>query len=182
MAQAFGAPLILDTRGPDGTLLEVSRVHDVPVLVYEGGEALRFDEVAIRTAERGVLAVMRSLGMLPRGRARKHPRPPIVTRHSRWVRAPKSGMLLTAMKLGVAVTKGQTVARIADPYSGEQVDVLAPLAGIVIGLLVQPLVNEGDAIVHVARIGDGDDLDAASGELDDYFADPSFDMSWPESS
>ena len=34
------------------------------MIVYEGGEALRYDELAIRAGVRGVLGVMRELRML----------------------------------------------------------------------------------------------------------------------
>lgn len=171
MGAAFGAPLMLHTTAPGGTLLDVARAHDIPVLVFEGGEALRFDEASIRTAERGVLAVMRGLGMLPRARKRKRERAALVARQSRWVRAPHSGMLSMRVELGAVVSEGQVVARIADPFVGTLLDVRAPRDGVVIGRLVLPLVNEGDAIIHVAQIGG--DTDGAADFLDDYFADPS---------
>src|SRR5437016_418363 len=49
MAEAFGPPVILISKLRDGTLRQCAQDNGVKVLLYEGGEALRFDEVAIRT-------------------------------------------------------------------------------------------------------------------------------------
>ena len=66
MARAFGAPLVVNSASRDGSLREAADKRDVPVIVYEAGEALRFDETAIRTGLWGVIGVMEHLGMLPR--------------------------------------------------------------------------------------------------------------------
>ena len=97
LAKAFGSPVILNADLRDGSLREAATNLGVPVLVYEGGEALRFSELAIGAGVRGVLGVLRALGML--GGAKRssrfrqdHPEAVIAT-SSQWVRAPQSGIL-----------------------------------------------------------------------------------------
>lgn len=156
LARAFRAPVILHATGPAGTLYEVTRPRGIPLLTYEGGEALRFDEPAIRAGLRGVIDVMRALGML--GPAKPHavkagapPQvEPFVCRLRKWVRAPESGLVLCDIELGQVVHEGEHLAWIVDPFSGDRTEVLAPAAGVVIGRLLLPVVNEGDALIHLA--------------------------------
>jgi predicted deacylase len=158
MAKAFGTPVILNSEIRDGSLREAACALGVPVIVYEGGEALRFDEVVIRAGVRGIVNVMRALGMLPaskrtgRGRCLE----PVVARASTWVRAPQSGILRAVVPLGGQVDKGALLGVIADPMGDNEEPVSAPIAGIVIGRVNLPLVNEGEALYHIARFGQPD--------------------------
>ena len=64
LAQAFGVPVMINTGFREGSLREAAARKSVPVVVYEAGEALRFDESCIRVGVNGVVRVMRHLGML----------------------------------------------------------------------------------------------------------------------
>ena len=160
LAAAFGAPVILDADLRDGSLRSAAAAAEVPVLLYEAGEALRFDELSIRAGVRGVLAVMRRLGMVrePARRARAPAHKPVIARSSTWSRAHTSGMLRFARPLGAWVEKGDRLASIADPFGDGEEPVAAPVAGIVIGRVNLPLVTEGEALFHIARF----DTDAAA--------------------
>jgi predicted deacylase len=160
LAKAFGAPVILNSELRDGSLREAAAALGVPVLVYEGGEALRFDEPAINAGVRGVLEVMRALRMVRAGRGGGHPAHPqaVVARCSSWVRAPQSGVLREVIPLGSQVKKNDPLGLIADPYGENEVPVLAPFAGVVIGKVNLPLVNEGEALYHIARFGETDTI------------------------
>lgn len=57
-------PVVLDSKLRDGSLREAASNLGIPVIVYEGGEALRFDALAARVGARGIRRVMESLGML----------------------------------------------------------------------------------------------------------------------
>jgi hypothetical protein len=151
MTEAFGAPLAIDAKIRDGSLRQAAGDMDVPVLLYEAGEALRFEELYIRAGVKGVLNVMRHIGMLRRSRARI--RPPTISRNTHWVRAPESGVLRVLVPLGAEVNKGQIIGFIADPLGSSEVDVVCDAHGIVIGRTNLPLVYEGDALFHVAGIG-----------------------------
>jgi predicted deacylase len=150
LARAFGAPVIIDANLRDGSLRQAVVERDVPMLLYEAGEALRFDEPSIRAGVRGVLAVMRELGMLPPTRKPRRVFDPFVARSSQWVRAPNSGILRDRIRLGAAVRTDQVLGIVADPLGREEVEVRASCDGVVIGRSVLPLVNEGDALYHVA--------------------------------
>ena len=151
LAQAFGTPVILNSALRDGSLRMAAMDHNIPILLYEAGEALRFDEVAIRGGVEGIIRVMRELNMLPRTR-KKAPPTPIVARSSNWVRAPQSGLFRARGHLGDRVMKDETVlGMVSDPFGESEREIVAPFSGIIIGRLNLPLVNEGDAVYHIAR-------------------------------
>lgn len=154
LARAFGTPVILDADLRPGSLRAAAAERGIPVLVYEAGEALRFDEFAVRAGLRGLLGVMRHLGMV-RGRACKRTlsRGPLVAGSTLWVRAPQSGVLLSTTPLGAQVKTGDTLGILTDPLRSSDEPVIAPVSGIVIARTNLPLVTEGEALYHIARLG-----------------------------
>lgn len=123
---------------------------NVRVLLYEAGEALRFDELAIRAGYNGVLKVMHHLGMLSAPIAKQRLIEPVVARHSGWVRATDSGFVMHKRALGDHVTEGEILAIIKDPYGEVRNHVVSHSAGIIIGKQSIPLVQEGEAMYHIA--------------------------------
>ncbi|MEJ2620169.1 MAG: succinylglutamate desuccinylase/aspartoacylase family protein [Candidatus Thiodiazotropha sp.] len=153
LAHAFGVPLLIDSQLRDGSLREAAAEFGIPMLLYEAGEALRFDEVSIRAGVKGIINVMRSLGMLPAiKRKAAKPYEPIVVNHTSWVRAPESGIFRALVPLGSRVKRDQLLGVIASPFGDEEYEVKASFGGIVIGRTSLPLINEGDALFHVARV------------------------------
>lgn len=154
LACAFGSPVILNSNLRDGSLRQAVVDLGIPVLLYEAGEALRFNEFAIRVGVHGIISVLRELEMLPPSQRKKKPRAePVVARSSSWVRAPQGGILRSLAGLGRHIKKGDTLAIIADPFGERTEKVTAPASGIVVGQTHLPLVHEGEALYHVARFG-----------------------------
>lgn len=59
---------------------------------------------------------------------------------------------------------------ITDPFGENEVPVLATTSGIVIGRLNLPLVNEGEALFHLARFDSPTSIDAALESFSNEFA------------
>jgi len=155
LARAFGAPLVLDSRPTKGTLREYTTKKEIPVLLYESSEALRFDEVCIRIGVRGVLNVLQAVGMLPEGKKPHRPPPePVRATSDSWVRAPASGILRAQVALGEEVHAGQVLGMIGDPMGELDAPVVADEGGVVIGRVSMPLVHEGDALFHIAQLAE----------------------------
>ena len=152
LAQAFGVPVIINAGYREGSLRMAAANHDVPVLVYEAGEALRFDELVIRAGVKGITHVMRTLGMLPPSKRRRRIVEPVLVRSSTWVRAPLSGVLRTVAPLGGGVKRGQVLGIISDPFGMSETEVPATADGIVVGRTNLPLVHEGDGLFHIVRV------------------------------
>jgi predicted deacylase len=155
LAQVFGAPVALNANVRDGSLRQTAAEQGKKILLYEGGEALRFDEFSIRAGLKGVLNVMEALRMIRARRTQsksdnKVIQDPFIAHHSLWVRAPSSGIVRDLKKLGDYVETGQPLAHIGSPL-GQLTDTLnAPQTGIIIGKQNIPLVQEGDAMYHIA--------------------------------
>jgi predicted deacylase len=149
MARAFGAPVILKTAMRDGSLRAYAAEQGFPLLVYEAGEALRFDELSIRAGLQGVLKVMRHIGMLPPSKAAASANP-VVAESTSWARAPMSGIVSKKVALGTRVVKDQRLAVVGDPLGGEEQTIRAAIDGIVIGRSNLPLAHEGDALFNIA--------------------------------
>ena len=153
LAQAFGAPVVMHSNLRDGSLRHFADEEGIPMLLYEAGEALRFDESSIRVGARGVLNVMRELKMLRPSRA-KNPPSSVTANSSHWMRAERSGILRATVGLGAYIEENQELGRISDPFGIQEQTIIANFSGILIGRTNLPLVNEGDAIFHIARVGD----------------------------
>lgn len=153
MTEAFGVPLAIDAKIRDGSLRECAGDNGIPVILYEAGEALRFEEVYIRAGVKGVINVMRRIGMLPASRSRRAVAAPIVSDQTSWIRSPESGILRVFVPLGEKVVKDQVIAMVADPLGTDETPVHAPFSGVVIGRTNLPLVYEGDALFHIAQYG-----------------------------
>jgi hypothetical protein len=151
LARAFGAALMLHAGVRDGSLRAAATEAGVTVLLYEGGEAWRFDEDAIAAGTRGVLRVLAHLDMIEDDVA-PAPREPVESRRSSWIRARRSGIALIAVELGQPVGRGEPLAVIHDSLGKRLSRVRAPFDGTVIGLTQHPLVLQGDALVHLAAI------------------------------
>lgn len=148
LAQVFGAPIAIHARTRDGSLRQAATDAGATVLLFEGGEALRFDRDAINAGTLGVRRVFNYLGITSDG-----PEPGHETRYSRttkWARASRSGILHLAHELGDEVAKGDPIATILDPYGKRLGRISAPLDGVIVGHTQHPLVNRGDAVVHIA--------------------------------
>lgn len=159
LAKAFAAPVILNSDVRDGSLRAVAAEQRIPLLVYEAGEALRYDEISIRIGLRGIIRVMRQLGMIRSDTAKRKSKlpEPVVARSSYWARSSKSGLLRTMVSLGSKVEKGEVIGAVSDPFYLEDDHITAPNSGIIVGKTNLPIVTEGEALFHIARFGKPDD-------------------------
>jgi predicted deacylase len=164
LAKAFEAPVVLHSELRDGSLRSVAQDAGVPILLYEAGEALRFDEVSIRIGVKGIINVLREMNMLPH-LVKKNVKTPIITRNSTWIRSNESGMLRTIKALGDIVKKDEIIAFIDEPLGDDSFEIKALFDGVIIGKSEIPLVQEGDAIFHIAKLKD---LESAETKLE-YF-------------
>lgn len=178
LAKAFNVPVVLDANVREGTFREAAHKLGIPTLVYEAGEALRFDEISIRAGVAGVLNVMSHLGMT-RKRKRLKEHHPLIAKSSSWARAPQSGIARSVVPLGARVAVGETLAYISDPFGEHEEVVKSTAAGIVIGRARLPLVHEGEAIFHIAKFSQTSEAAESVENFQDAF-DPETDTTESE--
>ncbi|MFW6359649.1 MAG: succinylglutamate desuccinylase/aspartoacylase family protein [Chroococcales cyanobacterium] len=150
-AKAFGARIMIHANTRDGSLRQAAKKRGIPVLLYEAGEALRFDSEAINVGVAGVLRVMKALNMYPCS-SLEDELTPLEVSQTKWIRASRSGLLRLAVKLGEKVEKKQLLGVISDAFGEKSANVRASANGLVIGHTQNPVVNQGDGIFHLALL------------------------------
>ncbi len=150
LAKAFGAPVLIGSNLRDGSLRAAVTQANIPMILFEAGEALRFDEANIKIGVEGILNVMQSIGMLAAKTLKIAPKKIFIARSSSWVRAPHSGIHVTKQELGKSVKKGEVLGEIANPFGDHKTLVKAHESGMIIGMSLLPLANKGDALFHIA--------------------------------
>ncbi len=173
LAKAFEAPVILHSQIRDGSLRATAQESGVPILLYEAGEALRFDETCIRIGVKGIVNVLKKINMLPETSKKRKVKVPITTKFSKWIRATHGGILRTIKALGDTAKEGEIIAFIDDPFNDESFEIAAPFGGIIIGKSEIPLVQEGDAVFHMAKFRN---LDMAEDKIE-YFSEDAIEQS-----
>lgn len=148
-AKAFHAPILIHSAVKDGSLREATHNKGVTTILFEGGEALRFDESVIQIGVAGCLSAMRNIGMLQDGPHTSRPHV-LIAKDSYWIRAPRSGMTNLLKKPGDSVKKNELIATIHDLLGTTTVDIKAEAAGHIIGINRLPLITQGEALAHVA--------------------------------
>lgn len=147
IAKAFGAPFIINSKLRDKSLRKQASAKGKPIIVYEAGEAERLNEYAIEEGIAGVIRVMNYLGICD------HPvsegTASILINKSSWVRAYRSGIYRSTVKPGEYVVKKQVLGTITDPYGEVEHKIKATANGYIIGLSYSPVVNQGDALMHI---------------------------------
>jgi hypothetical protein len=164
LAEAFGAPVMYHAKLRDGSLRSAAREAGARVLLYEAGEAWRFDEWAIVPGVEGVLRVLALLDMIDLPEQATTPvQTSDVCWRSGWVRARRTGIMHMDAALGQHVKEGEKLGELFNSFGKRLAIVKADRTGVVIGRSEAPLVNSGDALVHLGEIGPEEGLAHASG-------------------
>ena len=147
IARNFAAPYIIRKTNTLNTLRKQAHSMKKPIVVFEGGESLRWDGFSINKALIGIQRVLHKKGMLPDA-----PEPlskSITINKSTWVRANRSGIFEWTKESGCKVSVGEILGLIRDPYGVTEVVVKASRTGYIIGHNNAPVVNQGDALFHI---------------------------------
>jgi predicted deacylase len=150
-AQAFGAPLMMHSSTRDGSLRHAATKKGIPMLLYEAGEALRLDSLAIEVGISGIFGVMKHLEMYEDDLVPSIGES-LQAKQSKWIRASHGGIFHLLVNLGERVTRRQELGYITNAFGERRVPIRTTIEGIVISHIQNPLVNQGDAIVHLAII------------------------------
>jgi predicted deacylase len=150
LATAFAPPIAVHSKVRDGSLRHAATEAGATALLFEGGEALRFDSAAIAVGRDGTRRVLAHLGVIDSALHAHYETQ--LSRKSRWVRAQRSGILHLEAALGDRVTVGDVIATIVDPFGKRLNTITTRDNGTVIGQRQHPLVNQGDAVAHIAEV------------------------------
>ncbi|MBF0278791.1 MAG: succinylglutamate desuccinylase/aspartoacylase family protein [SAR324 cluster bacterium] len=148
LAAAFSPPLIVASTPIDKTFRKEAAIRKKPILVYEAGETLRLNEMAVQEGIDGILRTMHFLGMID---SAPQPNQSIWIRKRRWIRASEAGFFHSSMQTGSYVTKNQYLGFLSDPYGNFENQIHAPANGYILGINNMPVVHKGDALFHLGQ-------------------------------
>ncbi len=148
LAELFNAPIYFSSRLIPGSFRKTAFKMEKPIVVYEAGESMRFDEKAIEMARRGILKVLEGLGMLKWDKAPQGISAALLAT-TRWIRAPRAGMFIPQVENGSRIEKGQVLGKVTDTFAKKSKLVKSPVTGYVFCINHQAVVNQGDALFHV---------------------------------
>jgi predicted deacylase len=149
LATAFGAPVTLAYRPIAKSLRRVARdKHQLQMLVYEGGENLRYDGLSIQHGLAGIKRLLLYKEMI------KGQYEAAVTTHfshTRWMRAPRGGLFQWLKSSGNYVKQGEPLGFISDPHATKETYYMhASQDAFIFGHNNTPVVSQGDALFHLA--------------------------------
>lgn len=155
LGKIFGAKFVIDAENREKSFRSTLSKKGKKVLLFEGGKSLYLDRHVTQVGIDGSLRVMQHLGLRDFTKELSESKfpgkiDPILITDSTWIRAKHSGMFRTELKLGSQVSKGNKIGSISDPYGDFEVDVLATFDGYIIAANHAPIVNQGDALVHIS--------------------------------
>jgi len=146
IAKIFGPSFLINSGYREKSLRKEAEKRGKSILVFEGGESLRFNKQAINEGIQGCLRLLNKLEMID---VEVPENETILINNSTWVRAKLSGLFRTTKKYGVFIEKGSEIGTLADPYGESEYKIHAPDNCFIIGINNQPVINEGDAIMHL---------------------------------
>jgi len=147
LAEAFGPPIIIHSSLINKSFRKAANKKGKHILVFETGEALRFDEKGIREGIDGTLRLMKHLGM----RTSAPPSNGTETyMKTTWLRAGYAGLFQPRVKTGDIVNKSQVLGYITDPFGNEKFKITGSRNGRIIGLNRGSVIHKGDALINLA--------------------------------
>lgn len=165
LAKAFQAPVVTNVTLKGNPLRRTTEDLHIPLLVYQAGEAMRFDENVIKLGVDGVLNVMRAIDILPKSPVREIN--PLFSQDEEWMTAHKGGILHAHVNLGQTIKRNELVGTITDPFGTDFSEPVKALQdGIVVGVNTTPLIHEGLPIFKIASFLDYDKAENTIEEWD----------------
>lgn len=153
LAKAFSPPLILKGKSPPGSFRAFAAKKRIPMILFEGSLAARFEEEPAEVGWRGIVGVLQHLGMLEPATEPVTQQKPVIIDGSSWQRASENGILHLPVLLGEPIRKGQHLGHIADFFGTKLANIKATKSGIVIGQTLTPALYEGDPLLHIGHSG-----------------------------
>jgi len=147
--RGFGATPVLHSNGSRGMLRVAATQAGIPSVTFEVGGPGELEPREIGAGVQALLTLLHKLGMVPDSPEWLEPQ--AIFYESRWVRANRGGMLISAVELGERVQRGQRIGVIVDPLENAESDIVASVSGRVIGMALNQVVLPGYAIFHLGE-------------------------------
>jgi len=150
LATNFGGEIILDSRGPRGTLRRAASAAGCPTIVFEAGEVSKVEPAIVQCGLRGIRNVLLRLGMID-GEWVAPLYHKVISR-TKWVRAERGGFLQFHVAPGDIVLKGDRLSSNTSLLGRERNVLIAPFHGVVLGMTTLPATRPGEPVCHLGKL------------------------------
>ena len=149
LTKSFGATAVLHSEGPLGSLRRAATDAGISAVTLEAGEPFSFQLEDVDYGVKAIESVLDDLDMVDRLRLWRDPQP--VFYDSQWVRAESSGILISRVKLGDRVDRGDELGTVTDPINNTRKRLRSPFSGRILGMALNQVVMPGFATFHIGR-------------------------------
>jgi len=145
--ELFGDIPVLSSRGNRRTLRGAAVRAGIPTVTLEAGEPMRLQRDMVDAGVKTINTLMAKSGMYSKLGLWTRPEPAFYD--SAWVRVNSSGILFSRMNLGDEVKEGDVLGAVNNPVSNEQIDIISPYKGRILGMALDQFVMPGFAVYHI---------------------------------
>lgn len=149
LAIVFGAKFAIKKGVIPKSFRKAAKDYKIPTLVFEGGESVRLCGYSISKGVQGLKRVLSHVNMIHMATMNNDAKTYVCTKTT-WVRSPYSGIFIWSKQSGQLIRKGEPLGQLNDPYGNKSITVSSRSAGFIIGHNNASVVNQGDALFHIA--------------------------------
>lgn len=149
LARAFGAPITIHSQGVIGSLRREATKRNIPIILFEAGQANRIEEDVSQIGIMGILQVLHQLEMYNGTLNQAQPDSSTYFKYSSWVRARKGGFFIPKAQPGDWVKEGEVLGEIKSVLGKFLGNVESQLEGRILGFNLHPQVVPGRALYHL---------------------------------
>lgn len=146
LADVFGTDYIIHSNLIAKSFRKESYKQGKSILVFEGGESLRLDELSIAEGIKGIKNILIHEQMI---QGEINAKKSVVIKEGTWLRATVSGVFISHVNAGDKIKKGDVIGEITAPYGQVIKSITAKKDSVLYGLNNNPVVNRGDALYHI---------------------------------
>lgn len=145
--ELFGDIPVLSSRGNSRSLRAAATRSGIPTVTLEAGEPMRLQRKMVDVGVKAISTLLAKSGMYSKMGIWVKPAPAFYD--SAWVRTNASGILLSRIQLGDEVSAGDVLGAVSNPITNEQIDIVSPHRGRVLGMALDQFVMPGFAVYHI---------------------------------
>jgi uncharacterized protein len=150
MANLISPDLVLDHIPTKTTLRGHCATLNIPAVTLEIGDPLKYQKDLIDNCSEGIIRLLTYLKMTNL-ELKSFSSKTIICNDSKRLISDMGGLVEIYPKILEKVKEGQVIGRIKDIFAKTQKELLAPISGVVLGKLINPVIKEGDNLIHIGK-------------------------------
>jgi uncharacterized protein len=148
----FGDVAVLHKSGHGKSLRAAATRAGIPTVAFELGQTGSLQEEYVASGIKTMDTLIRNMGILKRFYLWFDKQP--VYYGSRWVRVNSGGILISKVEIGAKVKRNDVLGHIINPLTTEEIEILAPFNGRILGMALNQFMLPGYAAFHIGISSD----------------------------